>query len=175
MNRLDKNKNEFKRYYINQQENKDKDKNKITSLCLDQQGTLWIGAASEGLFAYIPQTDSLKNISAKELKGNWVNDIIEKDNKLYIASYSKGLLIYDLHQQQVVRSFQRNSESLPLRPTGSERFMWIEKEIYGWETIHTESTLSNVIRRKWYATIPKTDCPTIMSVASTNLPRAKYG
>lgn len=68
LNRLDKNKNEFKRYHINQQENKDK--NKITSLCLDQQGTM--DRAASGLFAYTPQGDSLKNISTKELKGNWV-------------------------------------------------------------------------------------------------------
>lgn len=125
LNRLDKNKNEFKRYYINQQENKDK--NKITSLCLDQQGTLWVGAASEGLFAYTPQGDSLKNISTKELKGNWVNDIIERDHKLYIASYNRGLLIYDLQQQAVVRSFQQNSESLPI-PSNRIRKVHIDRK-----------------------------------------------
>ena len=53
LNRLDKNKNEFKRYHINQQENKDK--NKITSLCLDQQGTLWIGAASKDCLPTLPK------------------------------------------------------------------------------------------------------------------------
>ena len=47
--------------------------------------------------------------------------------KLYIASYNKGLLIYDLQQQAVVRSFQQNSESLPI-PSNRIRKVHIDRK-----------------------------------------------
>lgn len=113
VNKLDRNKNEFQRYYVDPQAN-NSIRNRITSLCTDRQGTVWIGSAS-GLFAYVPGENRLKNRSPKELKSNWINDLAERDNKLYIASSNTGLLVYDLHKQQIDRQFHPDSLPVPSR------------------------------------------------------------
>lgn len=124
LNRLDKNTNEFSRYYIDPQGSINK--NRITSLCLDPQGSLWVGASS-GLYAYNPQGDSLKNVSLKELNQNWVNDIIERDGKLYIASYNRGLLVYDLQRREVIRTYRTDDPSLPI-PSDRIRKVHIDRK-----------------------------------------------
>lgn len=124
LNRLDKNTNQFRRYYIDPQGSINR--NRITSLCPDPQGNLWIGSSS-GLYVYHPQEDSLKNVSLKELNQNWVNDILEKDGKLYIASYNRGLLVYDLHRQEVVRTYRTKDPSLPI-PSDRIRNVHIDRK-----------------------------------------------
>lgn len=124
LNRLDKNTNEFRRYYIDPQGSINR--NRITSLCLDPQGSLWIGCSS-GLYTYSLQGDSLKNISLQELNHNWVNDIIERDGKLYIASYNRGLLVYDLHRQSVVRTYRTDDKTLPI-PSDRIRNVHIDRK-----------------------------------------------
>lgn len=111
LNKLDKRRNKFKRYYFDRKEAAAN--NRIISLYIDKNGTLWIGTIS-GLFIFDEKSDSLKNIHLKGLDNNSINKIIEKNNYLYIASSTSGLLIYDLQKKRVVRSFKAGSKTLPI-------------------------------------------------------------
>lgn len=111
MNKLDKKRKGFKRYYLANEA--DSVNNKILSLHIDADGVLWVGTLS-GLFIYEPESDSLKSVYIRELADNSVSAILEKDNHLYLASSKNGLLIYDRQKKRIVRSYQTNSKTLPV-------------------------------------------------------------
>lgn len=111
LNKLDKSRNGFKRYYLTHKT--DSVNNKILSLHIDKDGVLWVGTLS-GLFIYEPESDNLKAIPIKELTHNSVSAILEKDNELYLASSTNGLLIYDKEKKRITRSFRTDSKTLPV-------------------------------------------------------------
>ena len=125
LNKLDKSRERFKRYYHSNQSGCN-----ILSLCISQGDTLLVGTNS-GLFFYDSSADSLKHIFLKELNNSSVNDILEKGDNLYLASGTKGLLVYDRQKGQVIRTFSTDSPALPL-PANYIKDIHIDKKNNIW-------------------------------------------
>lgn len=109
LNRLDKSRKSFKRYYYNPNDGVN---NKIFSLYIDSKGRMWVGTV-DGLYVYNPITDSLAAVIIKELVDNSVSAISEKEDRLYLASSTNGVLVYDPHEAKIVHSYKNIVENAP--------------------------------------------------------------
>ncbi|NTW24388.1 MAG: response regulator [Lentimicrobium sp.] len=104
---------------------------KISALYLDNEGKLWIGTYSEGLFIYNPKNqqiisyESINNIKT----GNIINISGGSDNKVFVACY-EGVFTFDLSKakfdpQTLVYAESGNSYRLTMAFEDSKGSLWI--------------------------------------------------
>ncbi len=89
LNRYDKKSNKFFHILPNDQKGLElKYENDATSLLVDKDGMIWFGSAS-GLNLYNSQTGKLQRFPINDLEGRpcLINNIMERDDKLYITSF----------------------------------------------------------------------------------------
>ncbi|MDP2303942.1 MAG: two-component regulator propeller domain-containing protein [Ignavibacteria bacterium] len=89
LNRYDKKSNTFFHILPNDQKGLElKYENDATSLLVDKDGMIWFGSAS-GLNLYNSQTGKLQRFPINDLEGRpcLINNIMERENKLYITSF----------------------------------------------------------------------------------------
>jgi len=104
---------------------------KISALYLDNEGKLWIGTYSEGLFIYNPKNQQINSFqSINDIKtGNIINISGGADNKVRVASY-EGVFTYDLLKdkfdlQTLVYAESGNSFRLTMAFEDSKGSLWI--------------------------------------------------
>ncbi|MDP3830972.1 MAG: two-component regulator propeller domain-containing protein, partial [Ignavibacteriaceae bacterium] len=89
LNRYDKKSKKFFHILPNDQKGLElKYENDATSLLVDKDGMIWFGSAS-GLNLYNSQTGKLQRFPINDLEGRpcLINNIMERENKLYITSF----------------------------------------------------------------------------------------
>ncbi len=83
--------------------------NNVSCIHEDEQGTIWIGT-DEGLFYYLPQTESINQLTATTPEGESIDRLIRKidsDGKggILISSEGEGLFRFDSQTNTLVEMF----------------------------------------------------------------------
>ncbi|MHC1775223.1 MAG: response regulator [Lentimicrobium sp.] len=104
---------------------------KISALYLDNEGKLWIGTYSEGLFVFNPKNQQIKSYgSINSIKtGNIINITGGAGNKVLVACY-EGVFTFDIQEgrfdpQTLVYAESGNSFRLTIAFEDSKGSLWI--------------------------------------------------
>ncbi|MFD1255947.1 two-component regulator propeller domain-containing protein [Mucilaginibacter terrae] len=97
---------------------------KIIVIRQDAQGTLWFGTEEDGVFSYDKKNARLIHYTAKKnttenLPSNWINDLLIKNGKVWIATRN-GLAIYDPLKQRFETYAHKKGDSQSL----NDNFIW---------------------------------------------------
>lgn len=102
LNYLDMKTNRFRRYYSDSNDAHTLSHNSIYSICSDERNNVWIGTDS-GLDYYESATGIFHPVSIDDvLIDNRVNALVMRNDKLYIGTQKKGLIVYDLKDQSYI-------------------------------------------------------------------------
>ncbi|MFV0555056.1 MAG: two-component regulator propeller domain-containing protein [Mangrovibacterium sp.] len=113
--------------------------NFVTSVFADSNGTLWLGTIN-ALQKYIPQTDKFENIKLFDEEQiaapPYISDIVEtKQNTLWIATTSYGIIQYDTNAQSAIILDNLNnqlcSKNIKKLFVDSEENIWIGTVVCG--------------------------------------------
>lgn len=100
LNKLNPVTNKFCRYFSDPADSLSLPHNMVLSICYDDEDRLWVGT-SNGLVLYDSHINKFKRIQIGDLLvNNRVQAIIKKNNYLYIGTFNKGLIIYNLKNKQ---------------------------------------------------------------------------
>ncbi len=104
----------------------------INALAADRSGNIYVATAGKGLFRFLPEKSTVKQI--KYIKGlnnpeilRFINSMCFTDNRfLWLATYDKGLIKYDVLKDS---AFKFNNDTLPdyllCVVAGSDNDIWI--------------------------------------------------
>ncbi|MDD3319968.1 MAG: two-component regulator propeller domain-containing protein [Paludibacter sp.] len=110
-----------KNYSIKALENKYISKERINSIIYDSKGFVWIGTSNYGVLKMNPSTFQYERYSADgnskyKIAGNNITNIYEdKDGRIWISSWKKGLCFIDTNKNKIVFSPAIGSDNNPFR------------------------------------------------------------
>lgn len=135
LNRLNLSQNTFTTYYPNPEQKLSLPHNVVHSVCFDSSGNLWVGTG-EGLSKYNLETDNFTHIDLDGLLiNNIVNNIIHKEDKLYLATSKAGLIIYNI-QTGDYQAFRHNPQDPHSITHNHVRTLLLDKDNNLWLGTH---------------------------------------
>lgn len=97
--------NEFKVYKQNTKEpHLGPLSNWITSLHIDNFGTIWLGTNGTGISRFNPITEHFEHITESNLRSGSIEDISTKDSTLFLACADGGVLTWDFSNTEIIKN-----------------------------------------------------------------------
>lgn len=98
----------FKSYAANPEDSTSLSENRVMKFHRDKEGQLWL-ATQAGLSKYNPDSDDF-SVYVKSLA---IMSLLEHNNKLYMATCTNGLVVFDLKTKKIEKYFNRGNGKLP--------------------------------------------------------------
>lgn len=131
LNRYNAQQDTFTRYFVDSKITN----NLIAALCVDQDQRLWIGT-TKGLYLYSAESDNFKHfLLDDQLTGNTINSLQSFDNKLYVGTSNKGVIICSIHQQELTVEEVINSSTVQME-SNDIRALYVEQNGDLWIGTH---------------------------------------